>query len=218
MIRALSWGLWYHQGSIAVGSFLIAVIAMIRVVFEFVAAQYEMANKENPIVKIVSCCVRCVLYLLDAYVKFMTKNAFIQIALKSGNFCSSAANAFYMLIRHAGRFSSSVLIGWIMMILGKGAIMALSGYLTILLITVKYPLVKQPFIPAILLSLFGYMVGSLFLSVFSFSATAILHCFILDEDTGGARFRPDSLKSFVDENDKAVDDKTSKDKKSTPVD
>jgi hypothetical protein len=47
----------------------------------------------------------------------------------------------------------------------------------------------------------AYIVGSLFLSIFSFSSTAILHCFLLDEETGDGKLTPDSLKSFITEND-----------------
>ena len=52
------------------------------------------------------------------------------------------------------------------------------------------------------MALFAYLVGSLFLSIFSFSCTAILHCFLLDEETGGAQTTPESLKPFLDYNDK----------------
>lgn len=45
------------------------------------------------------------------------------------------------------------------------------------------------------------MVGSMFLSIFSFASTAILHCFILSEDTGNGVNCPNALKSFLDEND-----------------
>ena len=77
MFKAIGWGLFYHQGSIAFGSFIIAVVTMIRVIFEYLAKQYETANKENPIVKVVTCFIRCILWCLDKYVKFITKNSFI---------------------------------------------------------------------------------------------------------------------------------------------
>jgi nitrogen fixation-related uncharacterized protein len=198
MLKAIHWGTWYHCGSIAFGSFIIAVITMIRVVFEYLAKQYETANKENVVVKATICCIRCVLWCLDKYVKFITKNAFIQIALNNKNFCSAAWTSFFLIVRNAGRFGSAAIIGWIMMMLGKGTIMGLSGYLTFLLIAYGFPSVQQPFVPAILVSCFAYLVGSLFLSIFSFSCTAILHCFLLDEETGGAQTTPDSLKSFLD--------------------
>jgi choline transporter-like protein 2/4/5 len=193
VLRAFKWGIWNHCGSIAFGSFLIALITFIRIVFEYLAKQAETANKENPVFKVVVCYIRYILWCLDKYVKFITKNAFIQIALQSKNFCSAAWGAFFLIFRNAGRFGASGIIGMIMEVLGKGVIMGLSTYLTFLIVQTGYPEVQQPFIPAILVAIVAYFVGSLFLSIFSFASTAILHCFILDEDTGGAKFTPDSL-------------------------
>lgn len=209
MITAFTWGAWYHCGSLALGSFLIAVITMIRVVFEYLVKKYEsVGNKDNALYKAVTCCIRCVLWCLDKYVKFITKNAYIQIALHNNNFCMSAWTSFFLMIRHAGRFSSAVVVGWIMMMLGKGTIMASSAYLTILVVQTKFPEVQQPFIPAAIVLTVAYVVGSLFLSIFSFSCTAILHCFLMDEDTGGSANTPDSLRSFLDYNDEQNTKKT----------
>jgi len=202
LLLAFKWGFVYHCGSIAFGSFLIALITMIRVVFEYLVKKYEsVGNKDNALFKAVTCVMRCILWCLDKYVKFITKNAFIQISLHSTSFCKAAWDSFCLIIRFAGRFGSAQIIGWIMMMLGKGTIMSTSAYLTILLVKEMNPEVTQPFIPAILIAVFAYLVGSLFLSVFSFSCTAILHSFILDEDTGGSKHTPNSLKSFLDYND-----------------
>lgn len=81
---SFKWAAWYHCGSIAFGSFIIALVTFIRVVFEYLNKKYEaMGNKDNMVYKAVSCCMRCVLWCLDKYVKFITKNAYIQIALHS---------------------------------------------------------------------------------------------------------------------------------------
>ena len=87
-----------------------------------------------------------------------------------------------MAIRHVGRFSSAGMIGSIMMVLGKGTIMAGSAALTFVLIKFQYPQVTQPLVGTVIVAMVAYLVGSLFLSVFSFSCTAILHSFILAED------------------------------------
>ena len=90
------------------------------------------------------------------------------------------------------------MVGTIMMFLGKGTIMGLSCYLTFLLVQASAPNVSQPLLPAAIILLISYIVGSMFLSIFSFSATAILHCFILDEDTGGqSGMTPKSLEPFL---------------------
>lgn len=88
------------------------------------------------------------------------------------------------------------------MMLGKGTIMGVSGYITVLIIKYNYTDVQQPFLPAIFVCMVAYVVGSLFLSIFSFSCTAILHCFIMCEDQNLNIEAPESLKSFLDHNDK----------------
>lgn len=66
IIKAIHWGTWYHCGSISFGAFCIAVITMIRIVFEYLAHKYEaMAGKDGTLYKIVTCFMRCVLWCLD---------------------------------------------------------------------------------------------------------------------------------------------------------
>jgi len=93
------------------------------------------------------------------------------------------------------------MIGWIMMMLGKGTIMGVSAYATIVYIKASFPTVEQPLIPAMMVALVAYVVASLFLSIFSFSATAILHCFIMAEDSVGCHVpSPKGLQKFLDAN------------------
>lgn len=186
----------------ALGSFIIAVITMIRAIFEYIVAQNKAAGADNKIVKALECVIRYILWCLDKYIKFITKNAYIQIALRSKNFCASAWESFYLLIRHAGRFGAAEMIGFIMMFLGKATIMGTSAWITLVFIQFEYPDVQQPLLPAGIIAAVAYLVGSLFLSIFSFSCTAILHSFILDEDTGVSEYTPDCLQAFLDENDR----------------
>jgi hypothetical protein len=201
VMLAAKWGCWNNCGSVSFGAFCIAVVTMIRIVFEYLAHQYEKMAPQGTLYKVVKCCITCVLYCLDQYVKFITKNAFIQIALHNQNFCPAAVASFFLIVRQAGRFGSAAIIGWIIMMLGKGTIMGVSGYITVLIIKSQYPEVEQPFIPAGFVVMVAYVVGSLFLSIFSFSSTAILHCFIVSEDNNMDHVMPECLKSFVDASD-----------------
>jgi hypothetical protein len=49
-----------------------------------------------------------------------------------------------------------------------------------------------------IVAIFAYMIASIFLSVFDFSALTILHCFCLDEEQGGSANTPDGLRKFLD--------------------
>jgi len=61
--------------------------------------------------------------------------------------------------------------------------------------------VNSPIFPCIVVLIVAYLIGSIFLSVYSFSSTAILHCFILNEDLG-IPDHPECLDDFIKTNDK----------------
>lgn len=195
----MKWSLWYHLGSLAWGSFLVAVITMIRIVFEFFAAKLErLGGSENPFSKCALCTARCCLWCLDKCVKFINKNAYIQVALLSKSFCASAWVAFYLMVRHVGRFTMSTIASTLVALFGKGAIIGLCVWISILLTQRMHPDVDSPVLPAVVVGLFAYLIATMFLQLFTFSVLAILHCFNLDEESGGSRQTPDSLKDFFE--------------------
>lgn len=72
---------------------------------------------------------------VDRFIKFITKNAYIQVALTSDSFCTAAMNAFCLILKYAGEFGFTASVGGIFMFLGKMAISAsvtFSGFLMIM--------------------------------------------------------------------------------------
>ena len=65
--------------------------------------------------------------------------------------------------------------------------------------------VSSPLVPAIVMFIIGYMIGSIFMSIFSIGSNTILQCFIMDleiaevKHDGGADHQPQSLQGFVNE-------------------
>merc|ERR1719379_1054151 len=85
-----------------------------------------------------------------------------------------------------------------MMLLGKGLIVSLSAYLTYILTQYALPNIQQPLVPAIANGIWAFLVSSLYLGIFDFSAMAILQCFLVNHETGGNRNTPESLKPFIE--------------------
>ena len=75
------WIVRYHLGSIAFGAFLIALVQFIRIIFEYYKKQIEKANKENPAIKAILCLTSYLLDCLERFIKFITKNAYIQVSI-----------------------------------------------------------------------------------------------------------------------------------------
>ena len=160
-------------------------------------------GKENPVAKAVVWAIRCCIWCLDKYVKYINKNVYIQCALQSKNFCSSAMESFYLMIRHMGKFSTMGLISGLMSMIGKGLVAGLSAWITIMAVEAKYPEVKKPIVPAVFVGVMGFYVSGIFIGIWDYASLAILHCFILDNDTQGDKAKtPESLQPFLEENDK----------------
>jgi len=132
---ATGWAFRYHLGSLAWGAFLVAVITMIRVIFEYIVYQYEkMGMKDNIVFKCITCYVRCILKCLDMCIKFINKNAYIQVALHNKSFCEGAKDSFWLMARNAARFNAVGWTGAILLFIGKLLITSSCAFLTIALI------------------------------------------------------------------------------------
>lgn len=80
-----------------------------------------------------------------------------------------------MMIRNPAAWSALNYISYIMFFLGKGLICTSSAWLTYII--VQYALgskITQPLVPAIANGLWAYLISSLYLGIFDFSAMAIL--------------------------------------------
>ena len=221
VFKALGWAFRYHLGSLAFGALLIAIVTMLRVVFEYFAKKAEKLSGDNVIVKAVLCYVRCMLWCLDKCVKFITENAYVQVAISGCSFCDGAYNSFWMIIRNAGTYSAMSVVGWIMTTIGKGVICGASVWLTMVLakenvlVTYENGQIQQPFVPAFLVLLVAWLVSSLFISIFDFSCLTILQCFLTcrESSSSGKIFAPPALKEYLGqfkEDGEEFDDKPQK--------
>jgi choline transporter-like protein 2/4/5 len=144
---------------------------------------------------------------VDRFVKYINRNAYIQIALASENFCVSAMNAFILILKHAAKFTMVQGIGNVFMFLGKMTIASITTFIGFIIMenwaSIEESL-DSPAVPLLIIFMVSYTVGAVFVSVFSVSSNTILQCFLVDTDIseqegreGGAKHRPESLEAFV---------------------
>jgi len=137
---------------------------------------------------------------MEKCVKYMTKNAYIQIALTNEGFCKSAWNAFTLMLKHAHRFGAGNSVGFIYNFFGVTCIAAGTSGCGYLFMTNYNHLLdlSDPIPPTVALALVSGLIGALFLSIFSYSSDAILQSFLLDEELrflGGDR--PEYMQEFA---------------------
>ena len=98
----------YHLGSVAFGSFILAVVQFIKWWLYWLEKQAEASK--NGIMKRIAQTLRCCVTCFEKFIKFLNKNAYIQIALLGKKFCYAAKDAFWLIFRNALRIATAALV------------------------------------------------------------------------------------------------------------
>lgn len=198
LLLGTKWAFKYHLGTMAFGSFLVAFMNMVKVIFEYFAKQAEN-NKatDNNVVKAFICLARCCIWCIDSFIRFINAHAYIQCAIFSTNFCDSAKAGFYMSIRNASRFTALSLSSFLLTIVGKGLVTALNVFICYLIIGAMG--IGNAPVFCFLVGIIAFFVSSIFMEIYEFSSQTILHCFVMDSEIEGPKQKtPDSLRPFLE--------------------
>jgi hypothetical protein len=204
--KGFKWIFRYHFGSLALGSLIIAIVQVIRFCFEYLRNRLQNANPGNAALQCFLCTISYCLACLNRFIKFITKNAYIQVALTSRHFCLSAWNAFILIIRNAARFTFVEWIAFMFAILGKFSVVSAVCFLSYFIINQWDSLHDDlsSYFPVIFaVALISYGICTVFFDVFSTAGNTILQCFILDSEIsnamgrGSAGHQPPALRKFI---------------------
>jgi len=171
----------YHFGSLALGSFILAVVQFIRYFLAYMEKQAQA--QKNKVMAMVLKCLQCCMYCFEKCLKFLTKHAYIQIAVMGTPFCTSAKNAFFLLLRNCVRFGALALLGWVLGLLGFATIIAGTAVCGFFILEALHPEVN-PLGPMVVYVFIGYASAKLFISIFSLAVDTMLQCFIALEELG----------------------------------
>jgi choline transporter-like protein 2/4/5 len=107
-ISAAKRAMWYHLGTAAFGSLIIAIIKTIRVVISYL--QHKFRKSKNPAIKAFLCALQCYMWCVEKCMKFLNKNAYIQTAIFGYSFCKAARKAFFLILRNVLRISAVAIV------------------------------------------------------------------------------------------------------------
>lgn len=77
LCQGFMWGLRYNQGTLAFGSFLLALIWIVRIILEILDKQMDKVKDENALARCVMTCTKCCLDCFHRFIKFVNENAYI---------------------------------------------------------------------------------------------------------------------------------------------
>ena len=193
--------IFYHFGTLAFGSLLIAIVKLIRVILEFIDKKLKaQTGGENKLVKYLMCCCKCCFWCLERFLKFMNRYAFVITAVYSLNFCRAASKAFQLIGANVLRVAVVDNISHFILFLSNLAITGIVGVLGFYFFSGKIPIdwinkylpeLNYYFLPLLVLCLGVFFVSKFFFDVFSMGIDSLLMCVLIDlEENDGSETRP----------------------------
>jgi hypothetical protein len=202
----------YHVGTVAFGSFLIAVVQAIRLIISYM--QKQLKGSQWRIARFMLKCLGYCFACFERFLKFVTRNAFIHAAIFGDNFCTSAKCAMSTLMRNAARLIAINFIGSFLMFLGKIFVVAVTGIAATYVLQYYKDKIGLHYwaLPLIIILFCSYGLVTLFLGTYNMAIDTIFLCFCEDSERhdgspGREPYMSAELRDHVHNNTKH-DDKT----------
>jgi hypothetical protein len=209
MFRGYAVGLGYHLGTLAFGAFLIAVVRLVRLIISYIAKQAE--KEGNAALACVAKILVCVVTCFKKCMEFINKNAWMDVAIRSSNFCIAAKNAVKTIFSEAALMSLLNGSCFVFQIAGAGLITA-TGYLTAekavtsieaYSVPTSELYVTNPQGVGIVGGLIGLSIAVPFMLVFDQCADTLLYCYVVDKQLPAPKeYVPENFKGLMSKYDK----------------
>ncbi|XP_045462805.1 choline transporter-like protein 1 [Harmonia axyridis] len=196
----------YHLGSVALGSLVIAIIQFIRIILKFIENRFK--GRTGCCAKSILGCCQCCLYCFEKILKYLTRNAYIEVAAYGYSFCKGGRQAFKLLVANALRVAAINSIGDTTLFLGKVITVIATVFVGMKMLENKEGL-QHMWVPLTLAGLFAYFIAHCFLTVYEMIIDTIFLCFCEDCEKNDGISRPyymsRGLMSFVENSKKKIE-------------
>lgn len=177
----------YHFGSLAFGSFVMAVATLPRIILEYIVKQ---TNAEaNSVTRAIVWVLRCLLWCLQKCLEFITEYSYVYIAVTGKPFCRAAHASFVLIAKYP-----------VQVALDKMATTAI-GYLTCVTVPMGMAVLafytarhNEWFGNAVFILLLAYVVTRLTVGVYDICVTTMFVCAMRDAEHYDGRYAPEGLR------------------------
>ena len=175
------WGFKYHMGSLALGSFALAIIWIIRAIMEYIGEKVAEATGNNGCTRCCISCMKCCVACFDRFIRYLNRNAYIYVAITSESFCSAAIDAFIMMLKNSAKFAFIDGIADVFMFLAKFLISTLTTFVCYWLLGAMTD-VNSKTLPLLTVFLLTWIISAVFIAIFDTGSNTILQCYLLDKE------------------------------------
>ncbi|KAL7012094.1 hypothetical protein ACKWTF_014626 [Chironomus riparius] len=181
-----------HLGSVCLGSLLIAIMKVLRVGFR----PFRKSNKKPS----TSCNILRPLALLDEFLHYPSRTAFIITAKNATPFFQAGKRAYLLQLRNLRKLMILIDFGELVFLVCRVLIVLAAGTFGYEILVLSSPGACQT-IPLTIGATFAFFIAHSFMTFYEMTIEAILVCFCIDceENDGAANpyFMADSLKRIM---------------------
>jgi len=201
----------YHFGSLVFGSLIIAIVQFIRLVLAYIDQKTKKLQRANPLVMIFMKCVQCCMWCMEKCLKYISKSAYIMIAMKGGSFCTSTRRAVGLLFDNLSQIALANTIVTFMLLLAEICISIICGMVFYWTISNNEDFkeggineLSSPMVPVCLVFIIAWFISDKFMGLFGNIVDSTLMMFCVDKaenkGTDDGYFMSDSLAKLLGEN------------------
>ncbi|CRK86749.1 CLUMA_CG000582, isoform A [Clunio marinus] len=182
--RAFSHLLNFHIGSVCLGSIIITIARIIRMILESIINSAK--KSENAVAKIAALCFSFIMEQLEQFLQYLVRNGYIIVALDGTPLFDSGKKAFELMKKNLVDVVALNQIGDFVLVLGRLFVVLISGFVCFEL-TME---LNYPWIPITLAVIFSFLVVHCFMTVFEMTLDTIFICFCEDCELNDGMTRP----------------------------
>lgn len=177
----------FHMGTVALGSLLVMLFRSLRMALALLARSAQVSG--NCVATCSGGAFTCCMSSVKNHFQFMSKSAYLDVAISSEGFCASGRRAAAIISDEVPAVAALHGAQAIFQIAGVGIVAALPG-LAALFICKRLPyfcneesphFVERPKWVALAAALIGAVVGASIMAVFDTVGDAVLYCFAVDQ-------------------------------------
>jgi choline transporter-like protein 2/4/5 len=196
----------YHFGSMCLGALIIAVVQAIRAVLAYIDSKTKGLQKSNIVISIIMKVVQCCMWCLEKCLKFISRNAYICIAMRGDSFCYSTMRAFKLIFANMATVGIVNVVSTIILFLARVMITCTCGFFMFTVLDAPEfefggeRQLSQPLFPVLIVLVLAYAVSTAFMNTFDLAIDTILICFCEDVEinkNGGEMFASKALQKIV---------------------
>ena len=105
--------LFKHVGTVAFASLALGPISVIRAPFLLTQTCIRRSGLGNIFIDALICVCQCSFFILERFLKFASKNSFVQTAVFGHSFCKSSHESYYLAIRNSTNVSDAGPVGFL---------------------------------------------------------------------------------------------------------